>query len=294
MKTYLDCYPCLLTQALTAARIAGAGAEQQKKIMDEVAKMLPELPSEQSPPENALPIYRLINKISGNRDPYAGEKEADNRAALDIYDYLIEQLEASEDPLLTGVEMAISGNIIDHGTAAHFDLKHEVRLLLEQEHKAIQREEGRLFELARLRTALSEAKEILYLGDNAGEIVFDKAFIRTLRKLYPEITIRFAVRDRPIINDATLEDARLVGMEEVCEVISSGCPTPGTVLTYASSSFMDCMEDADLIISKGQGNFEALSGSGYPIFYLLRLKCPVVAEYLNASLGDVCLKAERE
>ena len=294
MNTFLDCYPCLMRQALTAARLAGATADQQREIMDGVAKILPELPPEKSPPENALPIYRMIYEISGNSDPYAAEKSADNRAALEIYDYLIEQLETSDDPLLTGVEMAISGNIIDHGTAAHFDLKREVRLLLEQEHQAIQREEGRLFELARFRSALAEAQEILYLGDNAGEIVFDKAFIRTIRALYPKTTLRFAVRETPIINDVTLEDARLVGMEEVCEVISSGCPTPGTVLSHASTEFMTLMERAELIISKGQGNYEALSGTGYPIFYLLRLKCPLVAETLSASIGDVCLKAERE
>lgn len=293
MQTYLDCLPCFLRQALATARIAGCDADQQREILNSVALMLPDFPQGSSPPMNAIPIYRKIREISGNPDPYADQKAADNLAALDIYDYLVEQLDSSEDPLLTGVEMAISGNIIDHGAAAHFDLKSEIGNLLKREHGAVEREEGRLFEIARFRAALERAREILYIGDNAGEIVFDKAFILSLTRLFPKTTIRYAVRGEPIINDVTLADAQLVGMDEVCEVISSGSPAPGAVPAYCSPEFRALMERADLIISKGQGNFESLSETGLPVFFLLRAKCPVIAEHLNASVGDVCLKRER-
>ena len=293
MHTYLDCLPCFLNQALITARISGCDIDQQREILDSVARMLPEFPRESSPPKNAVPIYRKIREISGNPDPYKEQKETDNRAAMGIYDYLVSQLEAADDPLLTGVGMAISGNIIDHGAAAHLDLKKEIGALLAQEHSAVQREESRLFELTRFRTALAAAKEILYIGDNAGEIVFDKAFIRTLMRLYPDAGVRFAVRGEAIINDVTLADARLVGMNEVCEVVSSGSPAPGAVPSFCSPEFRTLLERADLIISKGQGNFESLSETGLPVFFLLRVKCPVIAEHLSAAVGDVCLKAER-
>ena len=294
MRTYIDCIPCLLGQALTAARAANCPEETQLEILHTVAGILPDLPLTDSPPKNAVPVYRAVSRISGNADPFEAEKIANNAAALSIYPDLKSRAENSQDPLLTGVEIAISGNIIDYAAAAHIDLEREIRNILAQEHTAISTEEGRLFSIGRFRKALAEAGNVLYIGDNAGEIVFDKVLAETLGRLYPKLNLRYAVRGFPIINDITMADARQVGMDEVCEVISSGSPAPGAVPEYCSEEFRELLNTADLIISKGQGNYESLSGTGLPVFYLFRVKCPVIAGHVKAELGDICLLTEQQ
>ena len=145
MRTYIDCIPCLLGQALTAARAANCPDETQLEILHTVAGILPDLPLTDSPPKNAVPVYRAVSSISGNADPFEAEKKANNSAALSIYPDLKSRAENSHDPLLTGVEIAISGNIIDYAAAAHINLEREIRNILAQEHTAISTEEGRLF-----------------------------------------------------------------------------------------------------------------------------------------------------
>ena len=143
----------------------------------------------------------------------------------------------------------------------------EIEKILDQEERALHRERGELFDIQSLRSALSSAKDLLYIGDNAGEIVFDKILVKTISRLYPGIKIRFAVRGMPVINDVTLEDARSVGMDKLCEIVSSGSSTPGAVLNFVSTEFSSLVNNTDVIICKGQGNYEALSGTGLPVFF---------------------------
>ncbi|MBN2050004.1 MAG: DUF89 family protein [Spirochaetales bacterium] len=289
MRMYLECIPCMFNQGIFAARQAELSPEGQKEVLDALACLVPRISMKASPPEIAVEVYRVIREKTGLVDPFAAVKRESNENALAVYPEMLRRVKGSVDPLSLAVQIAISGNIIDYGANIRIDLKEEICRILDEEASAIAGEEKRLFDLEAFRSALSAAREILYIGDNAGEIVFDRVLIETLLRLYPDVTIRYAVRGEPIINDVTLEDALAVGMDRVCEVVDSGSPAPGAVPALCSPAFRRLLETADLIISKGQGNYEALSGTDYPVFCLLRVKCPVIAADIPAHLGDVCL-----
>jgi len=183
----------------------------------------------------------------------------------------------SQDPLETAVRIAIAGNIVDFGADPDFELEQEVQKALEQEPAANHYET--------LKEKTGRAREILYIADNAGETVFDKILIEVMAK-----PVVYAVRERPVINDATTEDAKKSGLDQVAQVISSGCDAPGITLKRCSEEFLDPFRRADLIISKGQGNYETLSGKQRPIFYLLMAKCSIIATDLGVKEGDTVIK----
>lgn len=289
MHVYLDCIPCFFNQGLFAARQVGCSPACQKKLMDAISARVPDISLDRSPPEIAVDIYSIIRDILQVDDPFESVKKASNEAALAVYPELVQRIRDSSDPLLTAVLVAISGNIIDYGANVHIDLAKEISHILTKEAKKMTQEDTRLFNLEHLRASLGSSHELLYIGDNAGEIVFDRVFIETLLQLYPDLRIRYAVRGRPIINDVTLKDAEAVGLDRVCEVVSSGSPAPGAVPALCTEEFQKLLEQSDIIISKGQGNYEALSDSTYPVFYLLRVKCPVIAADIPAEKGSICL-----
>jgi len=136
-----------------------------------------------------------------------------------------------------------------------------------------------------LKKALSEAESVLYLGDNAGESVLDRILIEEIKA-----PVIYAVRDIPVLNDATYDDAVASGIGESAEIVSSGTTAPGTILRTCNDNFLEIFRNADVVISKGQGNYEALSDVDRSIFFLLRAKCPVVAEDLGVKDGDLILK----
>jgi len=278
MRTYLDCIPCFFAQALRAARIAGADENIQKKILDEVSKLVPDLPLDSTPPEMGRIVYQLINKLTGNEDPFREIKKSSNQLILNLYPKLKMMVENSEDRLLTAIKLATAGNIIDYGAPTSFEIEEEVA--------NCRKSDFTVFDYSEFKQALDSTESILYLGDNAGEIVFDKLLIEEMEK-----NIIYVVRDKPIINDALIEDARDCGVDKIARVISSGSDAPGTVLNLCSREFLEIYHKAPLIISKGQGNFEALSEETAPIFYLLKVKCPVIAKDIGCKVNDLILKS---
>ena len=290
MRTYLECIPCFFRQALEAARKAGADEVTQKGILDRLACMLPDIPLDASPPEMGRIIYNMVSEVTGKNDLYSKEKERSNDLALGVYERMTAKLLSSEDRILRAVEMAVAGNIIDYGAKSCLDVDAEIERLLDVEEEHIKKESGRLFDYDHFKEVLSRSGDILYLGDNAGEIVFDRILIEQIKRTYPEKRITFVVKERPIINDALKEDALLCGVGEIAEIISSGSDAPGTVLPLCSEDFLKRFGNADMVISKGQGNFEALSGVNRPVFFLFMAKCPVVAEHNGCSLGDIILR----
>lgn len=277
MKTHLDCIPCFFRQGLSAARMVTDDAEKQKGVLDAIATKIPEISADMTPPEMGITIYQAVHAASGLEDPYKSLKDHYNRLVLDLYSRLKANVQEAKDPLLMAIRYAIAGNIIDFGPQSSFDL--------EQEIAASPTRPFSIFDYENFRQALAETEEILYLGDNAGEIVFDKLLIETMNK-----PTTFVVRGKPIINDATRQDATFVGMDEVADVIDNGAGIPGTILKYCSSEFHGHYQKAKLIISKGQGNYESLSEENKPIFFMLKAKCPVVATHLNVPVGGVILK----
>lgn len=283
MRVYLDCLPCFLRQALEAARAATEDEDIHRKVINSVAGMIPQFSLGLRPPEIAQQGYQLIYQITGNSDPFRQAKVEANRAALALYPRLKEVVANSEDPLLMACKLAIAGNSIDF--APDFDyggINNLVGTALASQ-LAIN-------DYKELRSSINNSRYVLYLGDNAGEIVFDRVLIEELRQV-KELEIDFVVRERPIINDATVEDAIAVGMDKVARIVSSGCDAPATILSQCSSEMLRLYHSANVIIAKGQGNYESLDEESGNIFFLLRAKCLIVARLLGVSVGDAVLRA---
>jgi len=278
MRTYLDCIPCFMGQALRICRMAGCDEADIKGAMDEISVFLRDFPLDRTPPEAGMHVHRILKRHTGQEDPYRDIKRKSTEKALSIYPRLVKTVETSPDPLLTAVRLAIASNVIDHGTAKAYDIDREVAEALDTE--------PAIFDGEALRARVDGADRILYIGDNAGETVFDRLLIEQIGK--PAV---FVVRGVPVINDATREDALQAGLEKVADIVSSGTEAPGTVLGTCSREFLDLFYGSPLIISKGQGNYEALSEQqDRPMFFLLKAKCNVIAGHLGVNVGDMVLK----
>jgi len=272
MKTYLDCFPCFLQQALNAVRFTTDDEQIHAKVIGEVIRSAAEIDPHQTPPAMGQKIHRLIRELTGNDDPYREVKERFNRYALDLVPDLQEKINNSPNPLNTAVRLAIAGNIIDFGPKSEID---DAQVAEAIEHSLTAPMDDNEFTL--FQKEVDRASRILYLGDNAGEIVFDRLLIERL----PYEKITFAVKSRPVINDATREDAKVSGLVDMVKVIENGSDAPGTILGQASEEFLEHFNKADMIIAKGQGNYETLSEENQNIFFLLKAKCPVIARHLN-------------
>ena len=277
MKTYLDCFPCFLRQALEAARMAGADEERQRLILDRTMALLQDASLESKPPEIGDRVHRIVRQLTGDDDPYAAVKAESTREALRLYPRLKALVAEDGDRLERAIRIAIAGNVIDFATGADFDIKEGLERILNQPFA--------INDIAAFRKALSEARSVLYLGDNAGETVFDRVLIEAL-----DVPVIYAVKGGPIINDATVDDALAAGLDEVAEVVSTGSDAPGTILSRCSAEFRALYERAELIVAKGQANYETLSGEGGRLFFLLKVKCPVIARDIGAPVGSIVLK----
>ncbi len=277
MKTYLDCFPCFLKQALNAGRIATDDETVIKELLNSVGEKLREIPAHATPPETGDMIYRMLREHTGKQDPFLEIKERNIREALDLLPSLREKIRTSSDPLLTAIRIAIAGNVMDMGVGRKYQIKNDLEEILEQEFG--------IFDYETFKASLEQAESVLYLGDNAGESVFDRILIRALNK-----PVVYAVREVPVINDVTMKDALASGLEQDAVLISNGSSAPGTILSSCSPEFRKRFEQADMIISKGQGNYEGLSGSDRTVFFLLKAKCRVISRDLGVQLNDIILK----
>ena len=278
MYMYLDCYPCVLRHAVDVARRTTNDEQVQYNIMKKVVQELERIPREATPPEITARIHRIIKKATGNPDPYEQVKRLHNEIALQLYPKLKKRIESSDIPLFMAAKLAIAGNIMDSGASGgEFDLNTTIEETLA---KDLVGEPFHSFE-----NEIMKASDLLYLGDNAGEIVFDRILIEEIQeRSKPKVT--FVVKGEPILNDATLEDALFVGMDGLTEIIANGYDAPATILDKASSVFKEAWKSADLIIAKGQGNYESLSEVRGNIFFLLKVKCPALARDIGWKVGE--------
>ncbi len=279
MKTSIDCIPCFVRQTLDACRMVSDDPAVHEKMMREVLGWMSEMDLSASPPVLAQRIHRRLRELTGVTDPYRDAKAQQNQMAMQMLPELQAEVLASDDPFSRAVHLAIAGNIIDLGAKSGLT-DADIHASLEQAAS-----EELLGDLEAFRSAVSAAKNILYLADNAGEIVFDRLLIEQL----PREWVTFAVRGAPILNDVTRVDATTVGIDTLVEVIDNGTDAPGTVLAECSDEFQKQFAAADLIISKGQGNFETLSDSPENIFFLFKAKCPVVADQVGCPIGTQVL-----
>lgn len=288
MRTYLDCIPCFYRQALDAARIAGADEIIQKKIIDELSQLIPNFSLETAPPEMGRAIYSLVGKISGVKDPFKEIKENSNKFALKLYPKLKQEIKNSEDRLLTAAKLSIIGNIIDYGAKNSLNVVEGIDHLFQGNFMINNENSSTTFKYNQFKEALKKVDTIIYLADNAGEVVFDRLLIEELVKELGKKVI-YVVRGKPIINNALIEDAIFCGINKVAKITSSGSDAPGTIMKHCSPEFMELYQNAELIISKGQGNYESLSEEDKSIFFLFKAKCPVIAEDVDCKVGDMVL-----
>jgi len=279
METGLDCIPCLFRQTLDAARRVSNDPALCERAVREVAGWVRDADLRESPPLMAARLHRFLRELTGVADPYAAAKARDNALALSLLPELRVRLAAASDPFTLAVRLAIAGNLIDLGPKS--DLSAEDVLC------GVRRCEETPFsgDVASLCSAADGAREILYLADNAGEIVLDRFLIEALGA--DRVTV--AVRGAPMINDATLDDARTAGLCDCVQVIDTGSDVPGIVVNACSADFQTRFARADLVIAKGQGNFETLNDAPRDICFLFKVKCPVIAAKVGLPLGTQAL-----
>lgn len=283
MKTSLDCIPCFIRQALDAARLTTADITVHERIVRDVLRWTSEMNLEQPPPLLGQHIHRRLRELTGVEDPYRTVKSHHNGMALNLISELEAEIGAASDPLMMAVRLAIAGNVIDMGVNGNFtetDLQRSIEQALAEPFAGD--ESG-------FRQAVAKARNILYLADNAGEIAFDRLLIEQLSPA----RVTLAVRGAPVINDATRVDALFLKLDEIVEVIDNGSDAPGTVLADCSPEFQRRFIEADLVLAKGQGNFETLSDENRPLYFLFKAKCPVIAAHIGLPVGTHVLAPSR-
>ncbi len=283
LKTELECLPCFFGQITRTLNYAGVNGDRGRSIRRMAEKVIERASLDDVPARTTTLIHRILRDETGV-DPYKKVKDSYNRIALERLPKLRKMAGEASNRLEGGVRVAIAGNVIDFGIYESIDLDRSVTESFNLPLSAL--------EYRNFTQAVEGARRILYLCDNAGEIVFDRVLIETLREMDKDITV--VVKGLPVINDATLEDAAAAGLAMCSSVIDNGNDGIGTLLEACSQQFMDAYHSSDLIISKGQANYETLiQTKDLRIFFLFKVKCPVVAGVLSRKNGDIVLMGER-
>lgn len=274
MKTYVECLSCFLQQAAKVARLSGLDESDVPRVVQGVAAEVATIDLTKSPPANAQKIYKTISMLTGCNDPYKVIKKEENEKALHILSDISRGLKQSTNRLYDSLLYSIAGNIIDYGVIQSKDMDEKFKNILLQNLVVNDFEK-----ISSHISHLQQGDTVLYLADNCGEIVYDRLVVEYLYEL--GLRIIFVVKDGPIINDACMSDAQSAGISDYAQIITNGTRCPGTVLEECSQEFLDFFWQADLVISKGQGNFESLSETKRSIFFLLTIKCEVVARHME-------------
>ncbi len=278
MKLYVECLPCVMRQAIEAVRQCASDPLQQWVILKETARILSAADTDEPSPALIGTMHDLVRRVTGNADPYRELKWTCNKRALELYPRLRQIVESSDDPIETAVRVAIAGNNIDYVANAHAE-QIDLNLVVDEAlHATISKSVFRRF-----HDAVRKASSVLYLGDNAGEIVFDRLLIEQL----PREKVCYVVKGGPVVNDVTIEDADMSGLSRIVEVIDNGSEMPGTVLRTCSESFLKRFYQADVIIAKGQANYESLEHLDKKIFFLFKAKCVVMTLHLGCPVGTI-------
>jgi len=283
MKIANECVSCIINQSLKVAHAIEADNALEMKLLQTVQSMSQDFSFSLTPPEIAADVYEIMSQIAEKADLYDEVKVHSTQKARSFVPFLKNKIQNSDDKLLTATKIAVAGNVIDLAAAVEFDLKEELEQIFESEFGHD--------DFNVLREELAHAEDVTILGDNGGEHIFDHLFIEVLQELYPKVHFSYMVRGTPIINDVTMKEAKEAGFDELCELIDSGVNTPGFTYNRANKYAQKVFDEADLVISKGMGNYECLSPSHREnICFLLKVKCSVVAASLEKEVGDIVCK----
>ncbi|MGZ7066847.1 MAG: damage-control phosphatase ARMT1 family protein [Methanobacterium sp.] len=280
MKAYYECAPCFLRQAKEALDLATDEEAVKMVVMEELVKIVcrdfnPQAVSN----EIGTKIHRIIKDKTGNEDPYILEKRKGNEIALKFLPRIRKIIEVNHE-LETYAKAAIVGNLIDFG-ALGVDYDVETGIISNMGSDIA------LNHVSELEKELKNVKSVLYLADNNGEIVFDKLFIQKLTEYDVDVTV--ALKERPILNDACVEDAEQIGLDKVAKLVSTGTDSIGIIYGDMSDEFKEIFNKADVVIAKGLGNYEGLTAMELgtkPVFCLLNAKCGPIARDIGVNIGD--------
>lgn len=277
------CVGCIINQSAKVSSAINADENLTKKLTSTVENLSKDFSFNETPPEIASYVYEKMAEIAGKTDLYDEVKELSTKKALSFVPLLKTKLEGTTNKLLTATKIAVAGNVIDLAAAVEFDLEEELEKIFHTDFSHN--------DLDKLESQLQEVKNVVVLGDNVGEHIFDYMFIETLQELYPSIEFTYMVRGNPIINDVTMKEAHECGFDKLCHLVDSGVNTPGFTYNRASEEAQKLFDTADLVISKGMGNYECLTPSHRnEICFLLKVKCGVVASSLEKNIGDIICK----
>ena len=284
MHTALDCIPCFVKQALESARFVTNGAAVHEQVVRQALRSTSELNFRQSPPAFAQELHRQLRSITGVDDPYRPAKDRFNQLALKMLPELAARVADADDPLNMALRVAIGGNAIDLGANPGMTEAEAREAVIGATDEPVQ---GNVTDF---RNTIAASADILYLTDNAGEIVLDRLLIEHL----PLERVTVAVRGGPVLNDATMIDAEAAGLRDLVDVIDNGSDAPGTILSDCSENFRSRYAAADIVIAKGQGNFETLSDEPRPTYFLFKVKCPLIGNYAGYPTGAHVVMREHE
>lgn len=280
MKVTAECIPCYLNQCLNAMAKGGWPEEERAGLLVKILPLIAQLDRDRTPAENSTVILHQLVAMMGGGDPFAGAKKESNQKALQYMDKLRKIIGDSADPVRQAVRFSVAGNVVDMGLFDDYDLEAAISDVVKKDFK---RDDYPLF-----RERLAKAGKVMIIGDNSGEIVFDRLLAETL--LAEGVQVVYGVKGSFILNDATIEDAREAGIDGLCKIIANGNNYLGTIEERCCPEFIAELKGSDLIISKGQANYESLEGTalaGENTFFLLKAKCPVVAGHLGVYYGDL-------
>lgn len=283
MQIEKECLDCIFNQSTRVSDFLKVPSVQALQISKIAKQHIAKFDHTNTPPHNAAPMYEAIADYLGVDDLYADIKNEASTKAQKFSSTCKEAIDAGESHLQGAIKTAIAGNVLDLAAEVIFDLDEEIENIFKTNFA--------IDDFESLKEKLESTKKLVYLADNAGEEIFDKICIETIKEIYPKIEVFYFVRGKPIINDLTVAHAKKSGLDKVATLIDSGVPTPGYAIDFADSKAHEIFENADCIISKGMGNYECLGAEkDYPIYFLLKVKCQVVARAIGANLGDIVCK----
>lgn len=270
MKINEKCLPCLINQVIKVANITNCS--NRDDLYHQVFEQLSKIDFNKSNPEIIGMIFELVKKHLNNEDPYQEIRQYYNNLFLQSYDDFDKKINSFK----TAIKYAIIGNIIDFSPINNQEITK-----IDDWFDNIDNLSLNIDHVDKLINDIKKAKTILYLGDNCGEICLDKLLLKRIKQLNPSLKIYFGVRGKPVVNDSIESDAYEVGIDEYASIISNGDNSLGTILSRTSAQFNQIYQNCDFVIAKGQANFESLSEENKKIYFLLMVKCGVIAKYIN-------------
>jgi len=292
MKLEPECIGCLFDQILKAFKLLKPDISReiiisaQKRFMKHLINI--DINKNSAPILGKI-VYTIVAEVLGERDPYNSLKKRYNRLALQYYEEVKNLVENSKDALYKAILIAALGNTID------FASQHDINFI--SDIKNFEKKKFIINDYKKFKESLEKTNHLLIIGDNCGEIVFDKLLIITIKTSYPDLKIVYSVRGAPIINDATIEDAKFVGITELVQVVESS-HSPGVDIATSPKEFKKhFFKEKGVILSKGQGNFESLYGmeiSQKDVYYLLKAKCNLMERIFGVKIGDLIFKKKTQ